>query len=113
MLKLKAMPQSDLREMFDQTKEKLLLEWKNAYLGQSYSQAFAMYESVTMSRAVEKKFLRPLLENYSYEKFNEDMTQWMYSGRYVWYITGNMTGDEAIQIVEKTRETMGLKNLPV
>ena len=66
-----------------------------------------------MSRAAEKKFLRPLLENYSYEKFNEDMAQWMKSGRYVWYITGNITSDEAIQIVEKTRETMGLNNLPV
>lgn len=33
MLKLKAMPSTDLKDMFDQTKEKLLLEWKNAYLG--------------------------------------------------------------------------------
>jgi len=31
--KLKEMPSLDLTEMFEQTKEKLLLEWKNAYLG--------------------------------------------------------------------------------
>lgn len=31
--KLKDMPSLDLREHFDQTKEKLLLDWKNAYLG--------------------------------------------------------------------------------
>jgi len=31
--KLKEMPSTNLTEMFEQTKEKLLLEWKNAYLG--------------------------------------------------------------------------------
>jgi secreted Zn-dependent insulinase-like peptidase len=75
--KLKDMPSLDLSEMFDQTKEKLLLEWKNAYLGQSYNQAFALFDSATLSRAVEKKVLSPLLENYSYEKFKSELAQWM------------------------------------
>jgi len=111
--KLKEMPSLDLTEMFEQTKEKLLLEWKNAYLGQSYNQAFSLFDSATLSRAVEKKVLRPLLENYSYERFNSELAQWMQSGRYTWYINGNISSDAAIEIVEKTRSTLGLTNLPV
>ncbi len=34
--RLKAMEQQDLEEIFNQVKEKLLVEWKNAYLEQSY-----------------------------------------------------------------------------
>jgi len=41
------------------------------------------------------------------------MTQWMKKGRYVWYINGNISSDSAIEIVENTRSTMGLANLPV
>lgn len=101
--KLKEMPSTNLTEIFEQTKEKLLLEWKNAYLGQSYNQAFSLFDSAALNRAVEKKVLRPLLENYSYERFNQDLAQWMQKGRYVWYINGNISSDAAIEIVEKTR----------
>ena len=37
----------------------------------------------------------------------------MQSGRYIWYINGNISSDAAIEIVEKTRSTLGLTNLPV
>lgn len=35
----------------------------------------------------------------------------MQSGRYVWYINGNISSDAAIEIVENTRSTMGLGNV--
>ena len=38
--KLQSMPQEDLRQIFDQVKEKLMIDWKNCYLIQSYQQAF-------------------------------------------------------------------------
>lgn len=34
--KLQSMPQEDLRQIFDQVKEKLMIDWKNCYLIQSY-----------------------------------------------------------------------------
>ena len=70
-----------------------------------------MFDSATLSAAVEKKVLRALLENYSYEAFMKELAQWMINGRYVWYITGNISNESAVEIVEKVRSTIGLTNL--
>jgi hypothetical protein len=66
-----------------------------------------------MSRTNEERFLINILKDYSYERFNSELAQWMQSGRYTWYINGNISSDAAIEIVEKTRSTLGLTNLPV
>lgn len=39
------------------------------------------------------------------------MEQWLQQGRFVWYITGNIGHEAAIEIVEKARATLGLTNL--
>lgn len=55
-----------MKDIFDQIKEKLMIDWKNAYLQQSYQQAFAQFDNVLIKSSYEKKKLRCLLENYSY-----------------------------------------------
>jgi insulysin len=39
------------------------------------------------------------------------LEQWLENGRYTWYITGNISHEAAIDIVEKVRATLGLTNL--
>ena len=110
--KILEMRTADLREFFDQAKEKLLLEWKNAYLGQSYLQALDLFDSLTLESAVEKRTLRRLLEAYSYEQFSGDLQGWLQSGRFVWYICGNYGHTEAIELVEKARSLFGGQQTP-
>jgi len=72
-----------------------------------------MFDSATLSSAIEKKVLRGLLENYSYESFMQELSQWLVNGRYVWYVTGNISNDSAVEIVENVRSIIGLNNLDV
>jgi len=72
-----------------------------------------MFDSATLSSAIEKKVLRGLLENYSYESFMQELSQWLVNGRYVWYVTGNISNDSAVEIVESVRSIIGLNNLDV
>jgi len=44
------------------------------------------------------------------------LNEWMLHGRFVWYITGNYDKDEAIKLVEQTREKFGkygMQNAPI
>jgi len=41
------------------------------------------------------------------------MEDWLKNGRYVWYVTGNYGHDQAIELVEKTRELFGLKSVSI
>ena len=43
----------NLREIFEQVKEKLLADWKNFYYEQSYQQAFALFENLLVNTAIE------------------------------------------------------------
>jgi len=72
-----------------------------------------MFDSATLSSAIEKKVLRGLLENYTYESFMQELAQWLVNGRYVWYVTGNISSDSAVEIVENVRSIIGLNNLEV
>ena len=53
MLSLKNVNDSELEEIFNQVKEKLLVDWKNFYFEQSYQQAFALFENMMVNVAVE------------------------------------------------------------
>jgi hypothetical protein len=39
------------------------------------------------------------------------LEKWLENGRYTWYITGNISHESAVDIVEKVRATLGLTNL--
>ena len=67
--KLLEIKQHDLADIFDQIKEKLMLDWKNAYFQQSYMQAFQAFDNFHIRNSFEKKHLRSLLEKYTYSNF--------------------------------------------
>lgn len=87
-------------DYFNQCKERLLQEWYNFYFEQSYLQAFSTLESVVISSSFEKKALRKILEKFTFEDFVVQSKEWLKSGRFVWYITGNISKDSAISTVE-------------
>lgn len=60
------MKDQDLTQIFDQVKEKLMLNWKNFYVEQSYRQAFSSFESVIVNLSLEKKHLRQHLEGFTF-----------------------------------------------
>lgn len=111
--KLQSMPQEDLRQIFDQVKEKLMIDWKNCYLIQSYQQAFQQFTNVIYTSAIEKKILRAILETYTYENFMDHLKNWLKKGRYVWYICGNYHHEEAIKLVENVRAKFALEHMKV
>lgn len=68
--KLNEMRNADLKEIFEQVKEKKLREWKNFYLEKTYLQLFQSWDNVFLDVSFSPKVLRELLENYNYEQFS-------------------------------------------
>ena len=91
--KMIALKNENMRQVFEQVKEKLLQDWKNFYLEQTYRQASPTFDAILINLKSEKKQLRKSLENFSYEMYQEYSKEWMVSGRSVWYICGNYPHD--------------------
>mmetsp|Transcript_12503 Transcript_12503/g.21034 ORF Transcript_12503/g.21034 Transcript_12503/m.21034 type:complete len:366 (+) Transcript_12503:1830-2927(+) len=103
----------NLEEIFNQVKEKLLLDYKNSYLQQSYQQAFALLECCMYPLTYEKDELRTILEHYTYQQFSAQLKDWLVSGRYVWYVSGNISHDESVALVDNIRSLLSLKSVAV
>lgn len=69
IVKINLMKNEDVQDIFNQSKEKLLQEWKNSYLKQSYQQAFSQFDNILYKNSFQLKQLRVILENTSYETF--------------------------------------------
>jgi secreted Zn-dependent insulinase-like peptidase len=52
----------------------------------------------------EKKVLRKILEKLTFEEFVSMASHWLKSGKLLWYVTGNLDKQSAIQMVEKARK---------
>jgi len=59
----------EIEPVFNQVKEKLLIDWKNFYFDQSFRQILAKIQTITVQNAAEPRELRNLLENYSVDDF--------------------------------------------
>lgn len=103
----------NLEEIFNEVKEKLLLDWANFYLEQSYHQAFTLFDNATISNSFEPRSLRKILNDYSYSDFKRDQANWLANGRQTWLISGNLEKEEAISIVKGARASFNLKGLEV
>ena len=57
--------------------------------------------------------LKDHLQSYTYAQFEASVKQFLFSGRMVWQISGNLTESQAIDIVERTRDTLSLKNIDI
>jgi insulysin len=69
MTMVKQMPSEDLKQIFAQVKEQLLLEWKNFYLEPSYRLVTKSIQSIVVNVAMEKKQLRHHLESFNFDQF--------------------------------------------
>lgn len=49
------------------------------------------------------------MKSYRYEKFNEDLQEWLMTGRFVVYVYGNFHPKLAINLVDDLRDTFNLK----
>ena len=75
------MDSSTLQKTFDQVKEKLLMDFSNFYLEQSYQQAFSMFDNATINTSFEVKTLRQILERYDFDDFVRDHSKWLKNGK--------------------------------
>ena len=62
-----------------------------------------------MSGAFEKKTLRNILENYTFEEFVHESQEWLKSGRTLWYVSGNIAKEEALYLAERVTEILALE----
>lgn len=111
--KVKQMKNEDMRQVFEQVKVKLLQDWKNFYLEQTYRQASPTFDTIFINLKSEKKQLRKSLENFTYEMYQEYLKDWMVTGRSVWYVSGNYAHDKAIELVENSRTFLDLKTIKI
>jgi secreted Zn-dependent insulinase-like peptidase len=86
----------DQKETFDQVKEKLMQEWYNFYYEQSFRQGFANFENIVVQGAYEKKTLRAILDKFTFDDFVRMAQDWLRSGRFIWFVHGNINKDSAV-----------------
>ena len=70
-----------------------------------------MFDSVVLTTAFEKKKLREILENFTFQDFVKKSQEWLTSARFVWFVHGNLAKDQAIGLVEAARKTLDLKKV--
>lgn len=109
MKRILAMKDSDQKNTFDNIKEKLLLDWKNFYLDQTFRQIMPTFRVLMYKNAWEHRELRKVLEDFTYEKFMEQVNTWLKGGQYVFYVYGNYESDGAIKLVEQVRDLLKLE----
>lgn len=89
------------------------MDWKNFYYEQSYQQTFALFENLMVNVAIEQSQMREELEGYTFENFQESHKNWLKSGKQVWYVTGNLGHEQAIEIVDSTRAQFRLSDVKI
>lgn len=52
-----------------------------------------------------------MLEEYSFDKFDQDHHNWLKTGSTVWFVHGNMLQDDAIELITLARKNMKLKDV--
>ena len=74
--------------------------------------AFAVLDTYIHEHYTEKKRLAEILENFTYENFMANKAEWLKSGRMLWYVYGNLTKEDAIQITQSGTSLMQLQSVP-
>ena len=63
--------------IFDQVKEKLILEWNNSYTDESYKQVMDLHQYLMIDTEVSKKSMRDELNAYTYSDFKSDSSNFL------------------------------------
>ena len=85
---------------------------KNFYLNQAFRLAAAYVDCVLLDQSYERKDLRAILETFTYAEFTKMHGDWLKSGRMTWFVHGNFTEAEAVEVVETARGILNLKAVP-
>lgn len=89
------------------------MEWKNAYLKQSYQQAFSQFDNILYKNSFPVRKLRQILENVSFETFKEQLETWFLTAKFVWYITGNISKEVALELIEKSNKAFETNHVAI
>ena len=106
------MRDEDCREIFDQVKEQLTQLWKNHYLNQVFRLAYAELDTYLFANDAEKKTMSKILEDFDYDAFKAMQSQWLKTGRMIWYSYGNLTKEQSKEIVDQAVSLMALQSVP-
>ena len=108
MKRILTMKDSDQKNTFDNIKEKMLLDYKNFYLDQTFRQIMPTFRVLMYKNAWEHRELRKVLEDFTYEQFMDQVKTWLKGGQYVFYVYGNYEANGAIKLVEQVRDLLKL-----
>ena len=86
-------------------------ELANGYLEKSYTQAISKFQTLISDKGLERKLIHAVLEDYTFSKFENDLNSWLKKGRFVWYISGNISPETAIKIASDGITQFGLESL--
>lgn len=109
--RIKGFNAAEHEPLFNQVKEKLMQQWYNFYLEQAYMQGVAQFENIIITTAFEKKELRTLLTEMTFEQFTKQAKKWLQSARFVWFVHGNISKEQALGLVETARNTILPKSI--
>lgn len=108
MQKIKDLNMAEQRQFFNQSKERLLQDYKNFYLEQAYRLAFTTMEMVLLTPTFEKKELKKVLETFEFDEFVELSKQWFTTGRFVWLVHGNFEKQKSVEMIQKINQIISI-----
>jgi secreted Zn-dependent insulinase-like peptidase len=103
----------DLEPMFNNAKSWLLRDWQGAQEEKTYRQALDLFPKMLYRVISREKDLHRMLENYKFSQFFRELQTWLHSGTVVWFLHGNFTHDQSLDIVHKARDLLNLEEVTV
>lgn len=70
-------------------------------------------QNILINKGGRKKELVEFLEEYSFDTFCGELQTWFLTGTQTWFIHGNFSKDQALQIVTNSRELLSLQEIAV
>jgi secreted Zn-dependent insulinase-like peptidase len=68
-----------------------------------------MFDNVMINNSYQLSALRDFLEHYTYDQFKSELQTFLVNGRTVWLVSGNLSKEQAIEIVEQQKKVLPLK----
>jgi len=103
--------QNELEAIFNEVKDKLLVDLANTAFDQSYQQAFTVFDNAAVNASLPPSQLKDVLERYSFDQFREHSDKWLTKGRQTWFVSGNFDDQKAVELVEEASQTLKLRDI--
>lgn len=66
-----------------------------------------------VNTAVEHMQMHDNLERYTYEDFQEELKQWLKTGRQCWFVCGNYDNQQAENLINESQKHLDLKPIKI